>query len=495
MSRVRRLLERAWPGGRSIRVRLTLWYVVLLGVILLAFSSFLYVSLSRSLHEEVDRSLIGEAQRQLASLDLENGRPNLGEPTVELGTTTILYDATGQRVLASAANQPLPRLPAALAAAARGQDTFATTLMPDGAEWRVLTVPVVEQGTVIGVLEVARSYAEVNAALHQLALLMALAVPLTLLLASAGGLFLAARALGPIDRITRAAAAISAEDLSRRLNFGEARDEVGRLAATFDGMLDRLDAAFRRQRQFTADASHELRTPLTMLASQIDVALDRRRTPAEYEQILGSLREDTTRMSQLLGELLTLARADAGQQLISREALGLGELVRNVVSAMQPLAAQREVELTENVGAPAMVEGDQTRLSQLLLNLLDNGLRYTSPGGSVSVSLAEDGRWAVLRVADTGVGIAAEHLPHVFERFYRTDAARARADGGAGLGLAICEWIAEAHGGQITVDSALGRGTAFTVRLPLMASAEQPKRARNRRRATRKAATHVGHAQ
>jgi heavy metal sensor kinase len=374
-------------------------------------------------------------------------------------------------VLAFDARQPLPVLSDALGRAARGQQTFATALLPDGSQWRVVTTPVVAAGVPIAILQVARSQAEIEATLRQLALLMAVAVPLTLLLASAGGLFLAGRALGPIDRITRAAAAIGAEDLSRRLHFGQARDEVGRLAATFDSMLDRLDASFRRQRQFTADASHELRTPLTMLTSQIDVALDRQRSPQEYEQLLASLREDTTRMAELLGELLTLARADAGQQLVAREALGLGDLVRSVVPAMQPLAAQRGVQLTETIDAQAVIDGDQTRLSQLLLNLVDNGLRYTPAGGSVNVSVSQDGPFAVLRVADTGVGIAAEHLPHVFERFYRTDAARARAEGGAGLGLAICQWIAEAHGGHIGVESEPGRGATFEVRLPLLAAA------------------------
>ena len=286
------------------------------------------------------------------------------------------------------------------------------------------------------------------------------------MLASAGGLFLAGRALDPIDRITRAAAAIGADDLSRRLNFHGSHDEVGRLAATFDRMLERLDRAFRRQRQFTADGSHELRTPLTMLASQIDVALERKRTVADYEELLRSLRDDAARMTQLVGELLTLARADAGQQLLNREQLDLGELVSGVVQAMQSLALQREVQLTEQAQPHVAVSGDQTRLSQLLINLVDNALRYTSAGGNVRVTVAERAGWAELRVEDTGVGIAAEHLPHLFQRFYRADPARARTDGGAGLGLAIAQWIAEAHGGQISVDSEFGRGSTFTVRLP-----------------------------
>src|SRR5579859_1248170 len=296
MNSLRRLLRRA----SSIRVRLTLWYVALLAGILVVFSGLLYVSLSRSLGQELDLTLSSEATRLIASMNFESGAPELGgegPDNLRIGTVAALFDGSGRRLLAYDPRQPLPPLPDALRSAAQGRQTFTTAALPDGTEWRVMTTPVTQNGFQIGILQVGRPVAEVDATLHQLALLLALAVPLTLVVASAGGLFLSGRALDPIDRITRAAAAIGADDLSRRLNF-RSRDEVGRLAATFDRMLDRLERAFQRQRQFTADASHELRTPLTMVASQIDVALERERTPAEYIELLHSLREDGGRMAQ-----------------------------------------------------------------------------------------------------------------------------------------------------------------------------------------------------
>jgi len=467
-------LGRRLPWSVTIRVRLTLWYVGLLAVILVAFSALLYFSLARSLEQTLDLSLSTEATRLIASVAFTNGSLQLGEApdNLQVGTVAALYDRTGRRLLASDPRQPLPALPEALAQASQGQATLTTASAADGTPWRVFTTPVTEGGALVGILQVGRPWAVVGGPLRQLAGLLAIAVPGALLLASGGGLFLARRALDPIDRITRAAAAIGAEDLSRRLEFPRSQDEAGRLAATFDAMLERLDRAFRRQRQFTADASHELRTPLAMLASEIDVALAQARTPEEYARILRSLREDVARMSLLVNELLTLARADDGQQLLSSELLDLREILAEVVAAMQPLAAQRGITLavTELPTLPVQVLGDQTRLTQLLLNLVDNALRYTSPGGSVNTALSTDSGWAILRVTDTGVGIAPEHLPHIFERFYRADPARAGADGaerGVGLGLAIAQWIAQAQGGSISVESELGRGSTFTVRLPL----------------------------
>ncbi len=468
MSRATALVRRGvWAHLRTIRVRLTLWYVALLALILLAFGTFLYASLSRTLHDEVDRALADEARSALDTLDVRDGVARLGETPDGLvsGTLVVLTDVQGQPLNANVPAATV--LPLAASAREARSGPLLTTVALRGDEWRVLSQPVDVGGQTTAVLQVARSEQGVEVALDRLLLLMGLAVPLTLLLAVAGGLFLASRALGPIDRITRTAARIGAADLSRRLALPPSPDEVGRLAATFDRMLDRLEEAFARQRRFTADASHELRTPLALLTSRADVALDRPRTLAEYREALTGIRDDAARMAQLLGELLTLARADRGQDLLARESVALADLVADTLAALEPLATDRQVTLQAGALLPCTVTGDQTRLTQLLINLLDNALKYTPAGGQVTVRLARDADMAILSVADTGIGIPPEYLPRLFERFYRVDTARARNEGGAGLGLAIAEWIAQAHGGTIAVTSRSGDGSVFSVRLPL----------------------------
>lgn len=469
MIRVRGKLQRTWMNLQTIRARLTLWYVALLALILLGFSAFLYVNLSRSLRAEVDRGLRSEVPVVIDELDLDKETPdleNLGD--VPTGLVVAVYDRAGERVIATNAGRPLLAPVGTRTRVSQGLEAFDTIRVADGTNWRLLLTPVSEPGSPVGVLQMARSERDVDAALGRLVALMVVAIPLTLLLAVAGGLFLAGRAFGPVDRITRTAESIGSQDLSRRLNLPASPDEMGRLAATFDRMLARLDRAFQRQRRFTADASHELRTPLAMMTIQADVALERRRNAEEYREVIASMRADAARMSQLLGQLLTLARADAGQEDLILEPLVLTDLVDDVVAAMAPLAEARGLQLEQGTAAPVDVAGDQTRLTQLLINLIENGLKYTPAGGVITVSVSSDDAWGELRVADTGVGIAPQHLPHIFERFYRVDEARSRAEGGAGLGLSICQWIARAHGGDIFVTSRPGKGTTLTARLPLI---------------------------
>ncbi|MCL4532318.1 MAG: heavy metal sensor histidine kinase [Actinobacteria bacterium] len=477
MNYPRRLASRvlSWPRGFPIRVRLTLWYVALLAVILLAFSGALYLSFSRGLREQQDATLRAAAAQLQASMDQENGRPHLGQNEGQLsaGTMAALYDSTGHTLLDGTPRWAASALADVRSRASHGESGFQSVSAPNGADWRVLVAPVQENGRTVAVLEVGLPEQELQAALRQLLLLMGFGVPATLALAAGGGLFLAHRALSPIDRVTRTARRIGAEDLSQRLGMPPTGDEVGRLAETFDAMLARLESAFQRERQFTADASHELRTPLSVIASQVDVTLERPRSAREYQEALRVVGHEVDRMRRLVSELLALARADSGQAGLEQEALALDELAEAVTSELQALADARGVRLGLGRVEPTVVLGDESRLMQLLSNLIDNAIKYTPPGGKVTVSVeCRDGSMA-LAVSDTGIGIPSEHLPHLLERFYRVDKARSRSEGGTGLGLAICDWIARAHGGRIEVASNPGRGSTFTVHLPSVIRPDQ----------------------
>jgi heavy metal sensor kinase len=360
----------------------------------------------------------------------------------------------------------LPELVEALRQAGRGEQSFSTVPL-GGGDWRVFSTPIRLNGNLIGVLQIARSEENIAQAQRQLLTLIAVAIPLLLVLATAVGLFIAGRALNPIDRIVRTADRIGGDDVSERIDIDHTPDEVGRLAATLNRMLDRIDGTLERQRRFTADASHELRTPLAALTAEIELALERPRTTEEYQQTLRSLAEDCSRLNLLVRDLLTLARVDSGQERLVLETMELDDLTEGVMETLTPLAEQRGVRLESGVIKPVDIVGDQTRLTQLLVNLVDNGLKYTPAGGAVTVSVHQDGSAAIIRVKDTGRGIPARDVPHIFDRFYRVDSGRARSDGGTGLGLAICEWIVRAHGGQINVQSVEGQGSMFTVRLPL----------------------------
>jgi heavy metal sensor kinase len=330
-----------------------------------------------------------------------------------------------------------------------------------------------------GIIQVAESYQDIQTVQRQLIVLLAISVPLVTLLASAGGWFLASSALNPIDRITRAATQIGASDLSRRLNLNLPDDEVGRLAATFDQMLARLDAAFERQKRFIADASHEMRTPLTILKGEVEVALNRPRTAKEYRETLEQVNQTTNRLTALVEELLLLARADNRQYPLQVERFDLAELLSDEINYLTPRATDKAITL--NLAAPdhLILEADPDKLARLFMNLIDNAIKYSEAGDTVRVSAGAVHDGVRVEIKDTGPGIPAEHLPHLFDRFYRVDKARARqlsdpnGQGGAGLGLSIAQWLAEVHGGRIDVTSHPGHGTTFSVHLPFTPPAEE----------------------
>jgi heavy metal sensor kinase len=273
--------------------------------------------------------------------------------------------------------------------------------------------------------------------------------------------------------MTAAARRISAAHLTERLEETGAGDELDRLASTLNAMLGRLDDAFRQIRQFSADASHELQTPVTILKGELEVALRTPRSPEAYQGHLHSALEEVERIATLVDGLLLLARADAGVLRMDCQPVDLAQLVEEVVGQSQVLAAARCITLERGPMEPVMIQGDYERLRRLLLNLVDNGLKYTPSGGRVTLSLHRHGTWASLQVADTGIGLSPAEQGQIFQRFSRTDSARAQGQGGAGLGLCIAQSIAEAHGGRIQIDSTPGCGSTFTVCLPLESRTER----------------------
>jgi heavy metal sensor kinase len=280
-----------------------------------------------------------------------------------------------------------------------------------------------------------------------------------------GGWLVSNRMIRPISAMTATAAKISATNLSERIDTANVDLELNDLANVLNDTFARLEKAFEKQAQFTADASHELRTPLAVIRSSAELALSRPRSAEQYQEALATCAKAAQRMANITDGLLTLARADAGQEVAPRTAIALDRVVTDAVTLMKPLADEKQVQLQTTI-APVQVRGDPTALARVVSNLVGNALHYNRPGGAISVSLTNGSDRAVLTVSDTGIGIPAEDLPHVFDRFYRVDKARSRAAGGAGLGLAICKELVQAHGGTIDVKSELNHGTTFTVTMP-----------------------------
>jgi heavy metal sensor kinase len=287
-----------------------------------------------------------------------------------------------------------------------------------------------------------------------------------MVVAGAGGVFLARRALKPVEHIVQTAREIEESDLSQRIKVNT-RDELGRLASTLNEMIERLERAFRRQQQFTGDASHELRTPLAIIQAEATLALQKDRVAGEYQGSLAMISQEANHMAIIIDQLLTLARADAGKERFSFTDIPLAELLGELAPDAELLCREKGIQFQLGSMGNLVVRGDRTKLKGLFLSLLDNAIRYTPGGGTVSISLTREGEMAVVAFRDTGIGIPPEHIPRIFERFYRVDASRSRAEGGSGLGLAICQYIAKAHNGRIEVESRVGEGSTFSVFLPL----------------------------
>ena len=447
----------------SLRSRLLVWYSVVLLVVLTTFAALAVWSIWQSSLEDLDARLRPLAAQLAAAVQLDE----TGRYEVNLAEASLAE-------FANTGDAPYYAIWSAEGALIDRSDPFVDESSPAAPGARVrdgrreVVVRIADGTTVL----VGRSLAATQENIWSVSTALALSGGAALLVAFVGGWLLLGRALAPIGRIAATAEAMSESNLGLRIDISTA-DEVGRVAGALNRAFDRLQEAFERQTRFTADASHELRTPLASQMAELEWALSRPRSTAEYQESLRISMRAAERMRAVVEGLLMLARADAGAAPLHREHVNLSALVADCVNTSRAAAEARGMTLHVD-GHDVMVDGDPDRLRELISNLVGNAIQYGGRGDRIVCVISTADAKAFLEVRDTGPGIDAADLPHVFERFYRANKARTRSAGGAGLGLAISKWIVESHGGHITCESAVGEGTRFTVELPAAGSGSRP---------------------
>ena len=459
-----------------IRWRLTLWFSLILCAILILSGAMLHILLQRYLSNEIDDNLKVYSARVHGTLNpqempehvdydvMHDKLPPINELTSP-GIYIQFIDESGNVVVKSSnlGDQELPFSPSLTSKGFDGNVAIETVATDDSTRVRIMVSPMYLMDQTL-LLEVAQSLKHVDDTMGQVRLALLANFLLAMILAGISGAMLVRRALSPVERITKTARSIEASsDLSRRVGYSGPMDEIGQLVMTFDHMIEHLDRVFHSQKHFVTDASHELRSPLTVIKGNLDL-ISRNISVEDHQEALRAIRSETDRMVKIVNDLLLLAEAESGQ-IELQEKVSLKEILLAEFERAQRLAGNRKFVIGRQ--EDLSVKGDIHRLKQLLGNLVDNAIKYTPNGGTITLSLFRDKEWARLEVVDTGAGIAPEHLPNIFDRFYRADKSRSRAKRGTGLGLAIVKGIAEQHGGKVTVTSESGKGSTFTTWLKL----------------------------
>jgi len=457
----------------SIRARLTAWFAAVLGFVLVVLAAATWWGLDDSLHDTIDQALadrVAAISRFLnapgTSQSFEELREDLREyVALDPGWTLIrIRDARSVQMYRSDAFDA--DAAAAIPGAPLSSSGVYRDLVMRGQPVRMLTARVEVGGQPFSV-DVAWPVGEFQEAINEFRWTALLIIPCGIIAAAIGGYWISRRALAPVDHIASAARAITAQQLGRRLDVPATGDELQRLSETLNDMLARLETAFAETTRFTADASHELRTPVALIRTTAEVALRRPRSAEEYRQALEGILQESERTSALVQDLLTLTRADSGVDGWSPSRVDLRALVGELREKLLTFCEGRGLTLRLDVpDLPVFVDGEQAALGRLVVILVDNAAKYMPAPGEVRVTLRTVDGMVEIEVADTGIGISAEDLPRVFERFYRADKARSRESGGAGLGLSIARWIVERHGGRITIESEAGKGCHARVQLP-----------------------------
>jgi heavy metal sensor kinase len=458
----------------SLRARLTGWYLALFSVLFILFGIFLYGMLASALRDRLDESLRSEIDTAAAMFldELDEAKGDVPTAAAETASGMRVRDTmvavVADGVLLSASDPARLRETGSIAGlVSHPPEDGVVAELPrygqSGARALVRRAPAGGREVLVIALAPLDS---IVAELLVVRRVIFIALPLLLGIAGLGGYWLTTRGLAPLGWMASQAREIGGANLNRRLEIGAAADELTVLSASFNELLARLDQSFETMRRFVADASHELRTPLSVIRGEADVALAQDRSTASYRESLAIILDESRRLSRLVDDLLNLARADSGHVKLQAQDFYLNDLLAECCRSAQAMAGARRIELECHCADDAPFRGDEELLRRLVMNLLDNAIRYTPSGGKIAATLEVELSEVRIRIADTGAGIAPEAATHVFERFYRADEARSRQDGGFGLGLSIVKWVAEAHHGAVELASQPGAGSAFTVTLP-----------------------------
>lgn len=486
---------------RSIRFKITVLYMAILALTLTSFSIILYHNVGRGLDSNLDTLLKSKSGGIAQAIDtyweaskletLESGvapetlrkRRNINfakiaqrwvrEESTDPALLDIIvrvFDTDGRTIAASTNTQGLVSIPRkdfiAVLQGKKRFDTVSSGSQSGNITFRIFTTPVFENEKVAYIVQVASPLTAMQNALNNLRIALFILFPITVFATGIMGAFLAKVTLHPVDSMIKTIHKITAANMKLRIPVPETRDEIQKLAGTFNEMLERLEYAFTSQRQLFEDLSHELKTPLTILKGEFEVALKKARSADEYANIIRSALEEINKIVRIVENLLLLARFDSKEVYLNRKGLEVNILIRGILNNIKPLAELKNIKLVFSPNDDMSVYGDENQLKTLFINIIDNAVKYTPEKGKIQVSSRREGKFATIEVEDTGIGIKKEDLEHIFDRFYRVD--KSRNSLGFGLGLSITKEIAEAHNGSIEVRSRPDIGTVFTIKLPLI---------------------------
>jgi len=443
----------------TIRHKITLWYTILFVALLGIISPYIYISMNNVMNKDAESLIKIHIAQILSNIEVNNGRISpmqVGDLITDGQTYTTIFDNKNNIIVSnfkSIVNDPKP--------------IYNKVRIIDSSDGKFMIYdkPISEQTKIIAYIRAYRSLKNISSTLNLLKMFMFISLPIYIIIAAIGGLFLAGRALKPIDRITKVAEEISKGDLTGRLNMPITNDEVGRLSKTFDMMLDRLEEAFNRERQFTSDASHELRTPVAVISAQAEEALAYNNSIEEYRDSMGVIIKKSKKMAQLISQLLMLTRSEEGKYKLNFEMVNISNLLIDVAEGMRNIADNTKINLILDIKPVIDIKADQTLITRMIINLIDNAIKYSKNEGKesrwIKLTLCDENRLIKIIVEDNGIGIANEDIKNIFKRFYRAD--KSRSTNGTGLGLSIVKWIVDIHNGKLLVQSTIGVGTKFEI--------------------------------